>query len=264
MLGEMGSQDCSSHRSTRRGGCTKRLYLGLTVHFQLLRETNGEEVVEPINRLLDSVEFKSVYYTLDWHPENHISFLDNINQRKLHFSSKIPNPDDAKLYDTVTFEGPPVMEQTLWPRHCVQNSWGAKMHANLKIIEGSRFIYKGTNPNVDSYSAFWDNLKLSETGLINELESTGVTDCYVCGLAYNVCVGATALHALELGYRTVLINDASRGISLEDIQATKEKLSANHGVVIHSDQVKDIVQGRDRRPELGLKLALEIRKQVKR
>lgn len=47
---------------------------------------------------------------------------------------QIPNPDDAKLYDTVTFEGPPVMEQTLWPRHCVQNSWGAKMHANLKVI----------------------------------------------------------------------------------------------------------------------------------
>ncbi|OXA52901.1 nicotinamidase [Folsomia candida] len=225
---------------------------------------NGEEVVEPINRLLDSVEFDSVYYTLDWHPENHISFLDNINQRKLHFSSKIPNPDDAKLYDTVTFEGPPVMEQRLWPRHCVQNSWGAKMHENLKIIEGSPFIYKGTNPDVDSYSAFWDNFKLSQTALITELESKGVTDCYVCGLAYDVCVGATAFHAVELGYRTVLIDDACRGITLEDIQATKQKLNEHHGVVIHSDQVKDMVQGRDRHPELGLKLAFEIRKQLKR
>lgn len=62
-------------------------------------------------------------------------------------------------------------------------------HTISQIIEGSPFIYKGTNPDVDSYSAFWDNFKLSQTALITELESKGVTDCYVCGLAYDVCVG---------------------------------------------------------------------------
>ncbi|CAG7726422.1 unnamed protein product [Allacma fusca] len=224
---------------------------------------NGEEVVEPINRLLDTVEFDCVYYSLDWHPENHVSFIDNVTQRKLHESSEIRDSKDAKTYDTVTFEGPPPFRQKLWPRHCVQNSWGAKLHENLKIVEGSPFIYKGTNPEVDSYSAFWDNSKLSATALSSELMGKGVTDCYICGIATDYCVGATACHSVELGYRTILISDASRGITLEDIEDTKQKLMDGHGVVINSDEVKPMVQGRDRRPELGLKLALEIKKQIK-
>jgi nicotinamidase-related amidase len=112
----------------------------------------------------------------------------------------------------------------------------------LKVVEGSPFIYKGTNPDVDSYSAFFDNFKLSQTALVTELEAKGVTDVYVCGLAYEVCVGATAFHAVELGYRTILIDDACRGITLEDIHRTKQKLSENHGVVVHSEEASCLYQ----------------------
>lgn len=198
---------------------------------------NGEEVVEPINRLLDTVEFDCVYYSLDWHPDNHVSFYDNVALRKLHSSSSVKTPEEAKLFDTVIFEGPPKMEQKLWPRHCVQNTWGAKIHENIKIVEGSPFIYKGTNPEVDSYSAFFDNQKLAKTSLDMELMNKGVTDVFLCGIAYDVCVGLTALDAIGLGYRTILVDDASRGITLEDIVMMKNKVEEGHGLVVQSDEV---------------------------
>lgn len=64
----------------------------------------------------------------------------------------------------------------------------------FQIVEHGVKVYKGTNPEVDSYSVFWDNKKLSDTSLIAQLKSRGVTDVYVCGLAYDVCVGKHLVH----------------------------------------------------------------------
>lgn len=58
-------------------------------------------------------------------------------------------------------------------------------------------VYKGTNPEVDSYSVFWDNKKMSDTSLCGQLKQKGVTDIYVCGLAYDVCVGKLMTHFIE-------------------------------------------------------------------
>ena len=81
------------------------------------------QVVAPINLLLDTVPFAKCYYSLDWHPADHVSFIDNVQMRAL-----VPGSAQPALYATVTFEGPPRMEQVLWPRHCVQESWGAELH----------------------------------------------------------------------------------------------------------------------------------------
>ncbi|XP_058795710.1 nicotinamidase isoform X1 [Phymastichus coffea] len=220
---------------------------------------DGSEVIEPINKLLDSVPFDNVFYSLDWHPDDHVSFIDNLNLRELDESSGITK-EEARVYDTVTFKGPPILKQRLWPRHCVQDSWGAELHRDLKIVEHGVKVYKGTNPEVDSYSVFWDNKKLSETSLSSQLQERGVTDIYVCGVAYDVCVGATAIDALASGYRTILIDDACRGVDLVDIEKTKANVIGSHGVIVTSGQVKAMVEGRDRRPELGYKLAMEINK----
>lgn len=59
----------------------------------------------------------------------------------------------------------------------------------MQIVDGGTKVYKGTNPEVDSYSVFWDNKKLSDTSLCSLLKQKGITDIYVCGLAYDVCVG---------------------------------------------------------------------------
>ncbi|KAJ4428105.1 hypothetical protein ANN_24119 [Periplaneta americana] len=216
------------------------------------------EVVDPINNLLETVQFDTVFYSLDWHPSDHVSFIDNLSQRKLDASSPV-SAADAKTYDTVIFEGPPPMKQRLWPRHCVQDSWGAELHKDLKIMENSTMVYKGTNPEVDSYSVFWDNKKLTETTLVSQLQKRNATDIYICGLAYDVCVGATAADALASGYRTILIDDCSRGVDLKDIEKTKNTVTSNSGVIVDSSQVKAMVEGRDRRPELGYKLAMELK-----
>ncbi|CAB0040831.1 unnamed protein product [Trichogramma brassicae] len=220
---------------------------------------DGHEVIAPINKLLEQVAFDSVFYSLDWHPANHVSFIDNLHLRELDESCQA-RKDEVMVYDTVTFKGPPQVKQRLWPRHCVQDTWGAEIHADLKIVDKAVKVYKGTNPEVDSYSVFWDNNKLSETTLSAQLRERGITDIFVCGVAYDVCVGATAVDALVAGYRTVMIDDCCRGVDLDDIERTKSMVAHMHGVIAHSDQVKNMVQGKDRRAELGYKLAMEIKK----
>ncbi|XP_066150729.1 nicotinamidase-like [Euwallacea fornicatus] len=220
---------------------------------------NGEDVVGPINDLLDSVEFDAVFYSYDWHPEDHVSFIDNIHLRKLHESTPVKS-EEAKVYDTVVFDGDPPRSQKLWPRHCVQNTWGSELFKDLKVVENAVKIYKGTNPEVDSYSAFWDNSKLTDTKMEAQLKSRNITDVYVCGIAYDVCVGATAADAIVSGFRTILLDDCCRGVDLLDIEKTKENIIKNHGIMATSDEVPDLIKGNDRRPELGYKLALNLSK----
>merc|ERR1719362_2653455 len=81
------------------------------------------------------------------------------------------------------------MDQKLWPAHCVQESWGSEFHKDLIIHPQSEVIHKGINPEVDSYSAFFDNAKLGKTKMDEILRAAGVTDVYVCGIATDVCVG---------------------------------------------------------------------------
>jgi nicotinamidase-related amidase len=219
---------------------------------------NGADVIQPINNLVEVVDFETVVYSYDWHPSDHVSFIDNVSLRKLHESSPI-TAENAKVYDTVVFDRDPPMVQKLWPRHCVQNTWGSELHKDLKVVENAIKIYKGTNPDVDSYSLFWDNQKLTDTKLNSLLKQKNVTDLYLCGVAYDVCVASTAKDAITSGYRTVLLDDCCRGVDLLDIEKVKTFIRESHGVIVESDQVKDMVEGNDRRPELGYKLALELK-----
>lgn len=156
------------------------------------------------------------------------------------------------------------MKQRLWPRHCVQDTWGAELHKDLKIVEHGVKIHKGTNPEVDSYSVFWDNERLAHTTLSEHLEKMGATDIYICGVAYDVCVGATAIDSLTSGYRTILVDDCIRGVDLADIDKTKNAVLDKSGVIVSSSEVMAMIQGKDRRPELGYKLAIEIRNSLKK
>lgn len=93
----------------------------------------GLDVIEPINKLLDTVKFDAVFYSLDWHPSNHVSFIENIGERELDPSSPV-TAENAQTYDTVIFKGNPPQKQRLWPRHCVQDTWGSELHKDLKVI----------------------------------------------------------------------------------------------------------------------------------
>lgn len=177
-----------------------------------------------------------VVYTLDWHPSDHISFIENVNKRRLHSSSPT-TAANARAYDTVVFDGCPPIEQILWPAHCVQNTWGAQLHNDLSVVENAVELRKGTNSDVDSYSAFSDNRKAASTTLDAQLKAKRVTDVYVCGLAYDICVAATAINAIECGYRTILIDDCCRGTNVDKIDATKQTLTSSNGIIVFSEEV---------------------------
>ncbi|XP_052278204.1 nicotinamidase-like isoform X2 [Dreissena polymorpha] len=218
---------------------------------------DGEEVIPVINNLLDTVPFDLIVYTKDWHPEDHISFVENVTQRPLTRNCKV-KAEDAKVYDVVEFDGPPRTEQKLWPKHCVTNTWGSELHPDLKIAKNAQFVNKGHHSEVDSYSAFWDNNKLSQTELVKILAKHKVTDVFVCGVAYDICVGYTAFHSLEHGFRTILVEDACRGVDVKAIEETKQKLLDSGAIIVKSSQVNAIVTGEDRPTPLGLQTAKNV------
>ena len=163
---------------------------------------DGAEVVPCINYMLDNVPFDVIVYTLDWHPADHCSFIENVHIRKLTENS--PSKKNIKAYDTVIFEDYPDIEQKLWPAHCVQNSPGSQLHPDLIVVDEKTdpmrrhvvYTKKGSKSDIDSYSAFFDNCKLNETTLNIDLKKLGVNELYVCGLAADVCVGELFDHWL--------------------------------------------------------------------
>ena len=135
------------------------------------------------------------------------------------------------------------MEQTLWPRHCVQDTWGSACHADLVVLSSDIQVVKGTDPRVDSYSAFYDNAKLRETTMLAELSARSVTHVYLCGLALDVCVTFSALHAAELGFVVHVIEDASAGVSLDGIASMKAQMEEAGVGIVQSADVAGIVAG---------------------
>ena len=179
----------------------------------------GNEVVPVINRL--QPQFEVVVATQDWHPANHGSFASNHPGRK---------PGEV-----INLAG---LEQILWPDHCVQGTKGAELDPDLVRSRIQWIVRKGTDPSIDSYSAFFDNGRRKSTGLEDELRKNGVSDVYLCGLATEYCVLWSARDAVRLGFRTHVIGDACRGVELErgDIErAFDEMRSAGVDVVTSRD-----------------------------
>jgi nicotinamidase/pyrazinamidase len=156
---------------------------------------DGDAIVPVVNRLQE--RFPLVVATQDWHPANHGSFA--------------VNHPGKQTFEEIELNGLP---QTLWPVHCVQRTSGAALAPALRQERISKVFQKGTDPGIDSYSGFFDNGHGKGTGLAEWLKTQGVTDVYVCGLATDYCVRFTALDAVQLGFKTYLIEDASRGVNL--------------------------------------------------
>ena len=161
-----------------------------------LETKGGDEIIEPINKLQS--EFDLVVATQDWHPRGHGSFASSHPGRSIG--------------DIVDLNG---LDQVLWPDHSIQESDGAKLSADIDKSRIARVFRKGMNPEVDSYSGFYDNGHRGDTGLDAYLKSNGVTQVYVVGLALDYCVKFTALDAKRAGYDTTLIVDASRAVNLQ-------------------------------------------------
>lgn len=157
----------------------------------------ADEIVPVINRLAQ--RFSNVVLTQDWHPRSHLSFVTNHPGRQ--------------PFETVAF---PYGEQVLWPSHCVQNSPGAALHADLDVPHARAFIRKGYRPDVDSYSAFIEADHLTRTGLAGYLHEAGITRVWCCGVAFDFCVAYSALDARAPGFEVAVVEDATRAINLND------------------------------------------------
>ena len=153
----------------------------------------GDETVAIANRLMPL--FPTVVLTADWHPADHASFASQ-------HVGKSP-------YDVVPM---PYGNQVLWPDHCVAGTSGADFAAGLETVRAHAVIRKGTDKNCDSYSGFLAADRKTPTGLAGYLKSRGVTTVFVCGLATDFCVAWTAQDAAAAGFKTYLIEDASRAI----------------------------------------------------
>ena len=93
---------------------------------------DGYEVIPIINNIMSQGLFDELVYSLDWHPSDHCSFVDNVSLYPVDASSPVP-AEKAKAFDTIIYSKPVVIKQKLWPVHCVQGTWGAELHKELKV-----------------------------------------------------------------------------------------------------------------------------------
>jgi nicotinamidase/pyrazinamidase len=105
--------------------------------------------------------------------------------------------------------------QVLWPDHCVQGSEGAAFHPDLQVDRADMILRKGFRPEIDSYSAFFENDRVTPTGLEGYLRTRGITDLTLVGLATDFCVYFSAMDAVRLGFATTVRADLCRAIDLD-------------------------------------------------
>jgi len=159
----------------------------------------GDAVVKPLNALAAAVTGAGgfVAATQDWHPAGHISF-----------ASAHPG---KKVGDVINIAG---QTQGLWPDHCVQGGWGADFHAELDLKPARLIVRKGFRGGLDSYSAFFENDRKTSTGLEGWIKRLGIETVLIGGLATDYCVFFSAMDSKRLGFDTIIINDAVRGVGL--------------------------------------------------
>ena len=182
-------------------------------------EVPGSDVILPhINRIMG--EFDLVVAAQDWHPHNHGSF-----------ASQHPG---RKPFEESTLNGLP---QTLWPDHCVQGSPGAQLSAQLETRPIEAIFRKGTDPSIDSYSAFFDNGKRKSTGLADYLRGKGCTTLYLCGLAGDICVYFSAVDAIEQGFEVHFVEDAATPLNPDLHRERLDDLRQRGAKIVSSAQI---------------------------
>jgi nicotinamidase/pyrazinamidase len=192
-----------------------------------LAVAGGDSVLEPIHKVAPL--FEHIVLTQDWHPANHASFA--------------ASHPGKRPYDTIDL---PYGAQTLWPAHCVQGTRGADFHPDLHLTRAELILRKGFRPQIDSYSAFFENDRTTSTGLAGYLRERGLTRAFFAGLAYDFCVGFSALDARRLGFGAIVLKDACRAIDLSGSAAAMDAEFAKAGVgVIRSAELEGSAARRD-------------------
>ena len=185
-----------------------------------LAVTDGDHIISIVNALMKYFDF--VVATQDWHPIDHESF-----------ASRHPN---KKPGDNIILHG---LDQVLWPDHCIQQTTGAEFSDRLDISQFNKIFQKGTDIHIDSYSGFFDNGKKKDTGLHDYLIKKGVDEVFIVGLATDYCVKFTAIDAVELGFKTNVIADATKAVDLiaGDFDRSLEEMRSKKINIIQSQDI---------------------------
>ncbi len=162
---------------------------------------DGDAVVYSMNLYITKFSKMGlpVYFTRDWHPQNHISFKTNGG---------------------------------IWPEHCVQETYGAELHKKLLIPSLAVIISKGILPDNEGYSGFHG------TDLDKRLKAKNIRQLFIGGLATDYCVKSTVLDALHAGFDVVFLSDASKGVDVDtgdSEQAIDEMLREGAVKVVYGD-----------------------------
>lgn len=173
---------------------------------------DGEAVIPVIQRIAPL--FSHIILTQDWHPEGHTSFASSYATRKAF--------EQVELSYGL---------QTLWPDHCIQGTPGAEFHPALHLKQAELILRKGFRPHVDSYSAFFENDHSTPTGLDGYLRERGFHRVFLAGLAYDYCVGYSAIDARRLGFEAIVLRDACRAIDFAGSVARIQADFAQAGVI---------------------------------
>lgn len=161
-----------------------------------LAVAGGDEIIPLVNRL--GRKFTNVVMTQDWHPPGHVSFASSHT--------------GAQPFEVI---GLPYGAQVLWPDHCVWQTHGAELAADLELPHAQMVIRKGYNEAVDSYSGFQEADRRTKTGLEGYLRERGLRRLFIVGLATDFCVAWTALDARAAGFEAFVVEDATRAIDAD-------------------------------------------------
>jgi len=181
---------------------------------------DGDLILPVINKLINHA-FKLIIATKDWHPANHGSFA---------------NSHGKKMSEVINLNG---LEQVLWPIHCVQETQGAEFSEKWNHYKVHKIFCKGTDKDIDSYSAFFDNGHRKSTGLHEFLQSNGIKDIYIAGLATDYCVKYSVLDALKLNYRVFVIIDGCKPVNLKpnDEEIAFQEMLQEGAQLIYSSEI---------------------------
>ena len=171
---------------------------------------DGETIIEHIN--LVQGDFDTIILTQDWHPKQHSSFASNHN---------------AEAYSSMEMD---YGSQVLWPDHCIQGSSGAQFHKDLNTNKCDLILRKGCNQKIDSYSAFFENDRITPTGLEGYLIKKEIREVYLCGLAFDYCVFYSALDGIKLGFDVFIFQDLTKAIDLNNSYEIAKKTMIEKGI----------------------------------
>jgi nicotinamidase/pyrazinamidase len=188
-----------------------------------LAVAEGDRIAEPIGRL--ARRFGVVVATQDWHPRGHISFASSHAGRK--------------PFELLALYGG---QQVLWPDHCVQATAGAALHPALPDEAVTLILRKGMHPEVDSYSAFRENLgpggTRPPTGLGAWLKARGIERIFCAGLARDFCVKYTAVDGAAEGLRSFVLDDLTRAVAPDKNAETDRELQAAGVKLIRAEELE--------------------------